>query len=247
MKKNISAVIIAKNEQENLLRCLKALDFCQEIVVVTNGDSKDKTGAVAKKLGARVFSHKFSGFGPQKNYAISKAKGDWILSLDADEEISAKLHRQILKALARNSYDGFFLLRQSWFLGKPIKHSGWFPEYKLRLVRKNLAKFDDNLVHEDMLPVLKTAKLSGLLLHYSYRTFSDYIQKMVRYTNLQARQTSANPFILFLKPCFRFFKMYFAKLGFLDGWRGLVLAIMSAYYELLVFGKVAVKRIKKSE
>jgi len=230
----ISAVLIAKNEEKNLPRCLGALDFCQEIVVVVDKSSTDNTAMVAKKRGTKVFFQRFQGFGRQKNYGIAKAKGDWILSLDADEVITPPLKKAIVRAVGQREIDGFLILRRAWFLGKPIKHSGWFPEYKLRLVKKPLARFEKRLVHEDMIAVRKMKKLKGILEHYSYPTLIDYWQKMAHYTTLQARQTPFNFLFLLGKPWYRFFKMYFVQLGFLDGWRGFILAKLSGLYELLV-------------
>src|SRR5580700_4187329 len=143
----LSAIIITRNEAANIGECLDTLAFCDERIVVDCG-SDDGTVEIARGKGARVEHHDWNGFGPQKNFALSLAGGDWVLSLDADERVTPELAAAIAAAMGDAGTDGFELPRISSFCGRPMRHSGWFPDYVLRLFRRGKGRFDDALVHE---------------------------------------------------------------------------------------------------
>ena len=138
--------MITKNEEANIGPCLDGLAFCDERIVVDSG-STDRTIALAQQKGARVFTHDWQGFGKQKNVALSLASGDWVLSVDADERVSPALAREIEHAVADGRADGYEIPRLSSFVGREMRHSGWFPDYVLRLFRRGKARFSDDLVH----------------------------------------------------------------------------------------------------
>jgi len=247
VKTPLSVIIITKNEEKNLEKCLLSLrDLPSEIILVDSG-STDKTLEIAKKWQVKIFHKKFSGFGFQKNFALSKASYDWVLSVDADERMSKSLYLEIKKAL-NASFDGFYIPCLSNFLGKWIRHAGWYPQYKLRLFKKSKMKFEEKLVHEEVKPKGRIGYLKNPILHYSYPTLKEYLRKLEIYTALEAHP-SLNPlnfwtvFNLFLKPVYRFSEMYIFNSGFLDGWRGFLLSILSSYYEFKVQFRLLKRKI----
>ena len=143
----LSAIIITRNEAKNIAACLESVAFCDERIVVDAGSS-DETVAIAESHGAAVTTHEWAGFGPQKNVALSLARGDWVLSIDADERVSPPLAAEIRAAIASPHADGYEMPRLSTFLGRAMRHSGWYPDYVLRLFRRENARFTDDLVHE---------------------------------------------------------------------------------------------------
>src|SRR5579864_7894177 len=161
----LSAILITRNEAANIGDCLDALAFCDERIVVDCGSSDD-TVAIARGKGARVETHEFRGFGPQKNFALSLATGAWVLSIDADERATPKLADAIKAALSDSGADGWELPRRSSFCGRELRHSGWSPDYVLRLFRRGKAKFDDALVHERVICDGPVKRLDQPLLHY---------------------------------------------------------------------------------
>lgn len=256
----LSVVIITLNEEANIGRTLASVqalvaDGKGEIIVVDSG-STDRTVEIAKSFGAKVFIEEWKGFAAQKNSAIDKATGDWILSLDADEEVDRDLRGLILHVtskeathpkkelltamgvqLSQDDADGFWIRRRNKFLGRWIEHGGFWPDPKLRLFRRGAGRFENRLVHEDVNVEGKTARiLSGALVHYPYPTLSDYIQHMNRYSSLGAEMVVAKGKVRFsfvnivLRPLFTFIYNYFFRLGFLDGREGLLLHLYHAVY-----------------
>jgi len=251
-KLKLSATIITYNEEENIERCLKSLDFVDEIIVVDSGSS-DKTVEIAKQFTDKVYYNKFEGYGNQKNFAATLAKNDIIFSIDADEEVSHNLKDYLIKNFDEiiSKYDAIALPRRTFYLGKFIKNSGWYPDYKIRIYNKRLCKWDEKLVHETLICNSKAFYIPGNndLNHYSYRDISDHINKMNKYTSLYAEE-NLNKFknkktkliihIIF-KPLFKFIKMYFLKKGVLEGWRGFVIAFLGCFYEFLKYAKIMEK------
>ncbi len=252
----LSVVIITFNEEANIGRTLLSVqplvaDGKGEIVVVDSG-STDRTVEIAKSFGAKVFVEGWKGFAAQKNSAIEKASGDWILSLDADEEVSAAMREFLLLALYGKQKEefadfrgGMVFLRSNYFLGRPIRHGGFYPDPKLRLFRRGCARFETRLVHEDLRlgagveyrPTLHYEMGGPLeILHHSYPTLSDYIEHMNRYSSLGAEMVVAKGRVRFsfinivLRPMFTFIYNYFLRLGFLDGREGLLLHLYHAVY-----------------
>lgn len=232
----ISVVVVTFNEEKNIKNCLDSLKFCSEIIVVDSG-STDATLHIAKKYRARIFFKEFSDFSSIKNFGIMKAKNQWILSVDADEVISDELQRQIKKA-TENDYDGYYIRRVNYFLGKPIKHSGWGNDFQLRLFKKDKGFFSGD-VHESIKINGKTGYINEPILHYSYADSKSYFEKMNRYTSIQSQKTKPFLFLrLIFSPFFKFVKMFFMKLGFLDGFHGFILAVYSSFSEFVKISKM---------
>jgi glycosyltransferase involved in cell wall biosynthesis len=210
-----------------------------EIVVVDSG-STDDTKKIASEFTQRIFDIKFEGFGKAKNFAKDKASHQWMLSVDADEVVTQDLKEEILNITrSEDSRDGYYIPRKSNFLGKWIKHGGWYPDYVLRLFKKDKGKFNDSKVHEKANVNGKIGRLKNPLLHYTDPNFDHYLEKLNRYTSLGAEQLfkegkKGQIWDLIFRPFSTFFKMYFMKRGFLNGSVGFVLAGSSAFY---VFSK----------
>ena len=249
----LSVVIITHNEDANILRTLKSAaalvrDGAGEIVVVDSA-SIDNTVEIAKSLGAKVFQEPWQGFAAQKNSAIDKASGDWILSLDADEELSPEAQTFIQQFLARPASGqpgGVLLSRRNYFLGRWIRHGGFYPDKKLRLFRRGTGRFEDRLVHEDVAlsPGLRIEDPGGIdLIHHAYPTLAGYIEHMNRYSSLGAQMAAekgrrSGPVDLVLRPVPTFLYNYFFRLGFLDGRKGLLLHLNHAAYVFWKYAKV---------
>ncbi|MFH1825457.1 MAG: glycosyltransferase family 2 protein [Candidatus Firestonebacteria bacterium] len=232
---HISAVIITKNEEKNIKDCLKSLDFVEEIIVVDT-ESSDKTVKVAKRFTEKVYLRTLDNYANQKNFGISKAKNEWILSVDADERVSDKLKKEILSKNLNK--DGYFIPIKNYFLGRWLKYGGQYPDYHLRLFKKSKGRFYSKIkqVHEGVsLNSRNAGKLNCSILHYSYPNISFYFEKFNRYTYLDALgrfQNHLKPSIygVFIRPIYRFIKWYILKLGALDGISGLLFHIFSAFY-----------------
>jgi glycosyltransferase involved in cell wall biosynthesis len=236
----LSAIVIAHNEAANIGACLDALAFCDESIVVDSGSS-DGTVDIARGKGARVESHDWQGFGPQKNYALSLATGDWVLSIDADERVTPQLAAAIKTAMADTSADGFEIPRRSSFCGREMKHSGWYPDYVLRLFRRGKAKFDDALVHERVICDGPIKRLDQPLLHYPVSKLEDALSRMDRYSTASAAALVASgrrvSFVAGIgHGLYSFLRSYVLRLGFLDGAEGFLLAVANAegsYYRYM--------------
>jgi lipopolysaccharide heptosyltransferase II len=235
----LSAVVVTFNEEKNLERCLKSLSFAGEIIIV-DSKSTDNTLRIARKYTKKIYSRDFADFSFIKNFGIEKASGKWILSVDADEEVTAGLRDEILRAVDSGAgMDGYAVLRANYFLGKEIKHCGWGRDRQLRLFKKAAGRFQ-GAVHESVRIKGKTGFIRGKLLHYSYPDSASYFAKMNRYTTMQAEKKK--PFAaarMVTAPFIKFVNMYFFKLGFLDGWQGFVLSCYSGFSEFVKFAKMS--------
>jgi glycosyltransferase involved in cell wall biosynthesis len=237
----LSVAIITKNEERNLARTLASVAFADEIVVV-DANSTDRTVEIAGRFGAKVFHREWPGFAAQKNFAIQQCTGDWILSLDADEELSPELQEQLKMLLpTRSSADAYFLKRRNLFLGRWIKHGGYYPDAKLRLFRRALTpRFGERPVHETIRFDGEASTLDFDLIHHAYPTLEAYLEHMDRYSTLGAQllvsqhRTSANIFAFYwsvlLVPALTFVWNFFFRLGFLDGREGLLLHLYHSCY-----------------
>ena len=260
----LSVVIIAHNEESNLGRTLESiaprLDSeggrnDTEVILVDCG-STDRTVEIAQSFGAKIFVETWKGYSAQKNSAIDKATGDWILSLDADEAVSPELLNEIGSALVeqgsadlRNSpgspmaVDAFSMPRQNLFLGKRIRHGGFWPDRKVRLFRTGKGRFSARSVHESIQVTGRVASFHAPLIHHSYPTLSDYIEHMNRYSSLGAEMVAAKGKVRFsvinivLRPLATFLYNYFFRLGFLDGREGLLLHLYHAVYASWKYAK----------
>ncbi|MDB5838183.1 MAG: hypothetical protein JWQ23_135 [Herminiimonas sp.] len=245
----LSVIIITKNEADNIQACLDSVRFANQWIIVDSG-STDGTVEIARAAGATVIeTADWPGFGPQKNRALDAADGDWILSLDADERIPDALRDEILAAMKEPNHASFALPRLSSFCGRFIRHSGWYPDYIVRLFRRDAGRFSDSLVHERVI-VNKgsTGKLRTAIVHYSYRNDDDVLRKLEQYSTLGARQAfAAGKRGGFGKAIAHsisaFLRSYVFKRGFLDGRAGLMVAISSAettyhkYFKLMLLSE----------
>ena len=242
----LSVAIITCNEEQNLSRTLASLAFADEIVVVDSG-STDRTLEIAKSFGARIFQQSWPGFAAQKNFAIAQCTGDWVLSLDADEELSPNLRTQIRALLPTNPQtDAFFLKRRNLFLNRWIKHGGYYPDPKLRLFRRESAnfsrsgKFEDRPVHETIVFDGRVDTLDYDIIHHAYPTLEGYLEHMDRYSTLgsellvkSGRISASWPAFywnVLIVPHLTFTWNYLFRLGFLDGREGLLLHLYHTAY-----------------
>jgi glycosyltransferase involved in cell wall biosynthesis len=238
----LSAIIITRNEARNIAECLASVAFCDERIVVDCG-SDDDTVAVAEKAGARVVHHPFKGFGEQKNFALSLAAGTWVLSLDADERVGPALAMEIKAALAQpdTAMDAYEMPRLSTFLGREMRHSGWYPDYVLRLFRREKCRFSNDIVHERAVCDGTVGRLKADLIHHPVHRLEDALSRMDRYSSAGAEQLAASgrkvSFISgFSHGIFAFLRTYVLRRGFLDGREGFLLAIANAegtYYRYM--------------
>lgn len=246
----LSVALITFNEEVNLARTLASVAWADEIIIVDSG-STDRTLEIARSFQARVIEQPWPGFAAQKNFAISQCAGDWILSLDADEELTAALQQEIRHTITSSAApSAFYLKRRNLFLGRWIKRGGFYPDEKLRLFRRNLPhppQFEDRPVHETICFEGPTATLNADLIHHAYPTLSSYIEHMDRYSSLGAHilvakgRTSATPFTFFvnvlLVPALTFKWNYIFRLGFLDGREGLLQHLYHACYTSWKYAK----------
>lgn len=230
----VSAVIITKNEGDRISRTLNALQFCKEILVVDSGSSDD-TVELSVQYGAKVIQQDFLGYGAQKNYGFSLATQPWILSLDADEEVTQELKSSIIKAINDSHLEGFYICRQNFFLGKPLKFGKESKDWLLRLFRNGKAMYGNQLVHEKMIPPTNTARLKGNLNHYTYKSWKHATGKMDSYAELGAQElknkgkSRAKWLIHLLRPIY-FLKHYLLAGNFLNGIVGWKWSKLMTYY-----------------
>ena len=240
----LSTVIIAYNEEQKLGECLKSVSFSDEIIVV-DSNSTDRTKEIAEEANVRVYVRSFDDYSSQKNYAMSLAKGEWILSIDADERVTEELQSEIKKAIAVESdCAGYNLTRQNFIFGGRMRYGASLTDLQLRLIRKGKGLFH-GLMHERIQPEGPVGTLKAPLIHITYQTLDEYYAKFNRGSSLDARELlrqnkKINWFTALTKPIVHFVYFYFFKLGFLDGIRGLVYQILSSHY-------VFVKDVKAME
>ncbi len=238
----ITATIITLNEERNVARAIESLRCCDEILIVDSG-STDRTVELAEKLGVRVMEASWLGYAAQKNLAAERASNEWILSLDADEALSEALEAEIwnLKKTGPEC-DAYTMPRLARYLGRWIYHSGWYPDRKVRLYRRDKAKWVGDFVHESVQPSGKVGHLNSNILHFTCESLSEHVKTMDRYTTLAAQELAARKVKvslvkLFLDPAWTFIKTYFFQAGFLDGAEGLTIAQMAAFYTFLKYSK----------
>lgn len=241
-KLQISVVLISLNEQSNIARAINSVQWAADVVVYDSGSS-DQTCEIAKNLGVKLVQGKWLGFGKTKKLATSFAKFDWILSLDCDEEVSDFLKNEIKENFASLKPDCVYKVpRLSFYLGRNIKHGGWYPDYQARLFNKNIHNWNEVDVHEKV--EAKTYEyLRSDLNHYVFNNIEHQVQTNNRYSSLQAKEMfSAGKnfswFHFLTKPFVKFIECYFWKMGFLDGWPGFVIAYSAGYSVFLKWAKL---------
>ena len=241
----IGAFVITKNEEAGITECLGMLRFCDEIVVV-DGGSADRTAELARQADANVVVCKdWRGFGVQKQRALDLMTSDWVLSVDADERVPETLAAEIVATIGKADRAGYRLNRKTMFLGRFLRHGGWFPDHVLRLARRAACRFSDDVVHERMLVSGDVGKLSAPLLHYSYPTIDDVLAKLRIYALATAevrreRGKRGGLAMALMRAAFTFAKAYVFRAGMLDGWQGLVAAIYRAeetFWRYLAVGR----------
>ncbi len=239
----VSAVLITKNEAENIDACLQSVEWVDEIIIVDSG-STDGTLEIAGKYTDKIYLEKdWQGFGIQRQRAQARAKGDWILAIDADERVSPELKAEILSFVEEDDRTKVFAIpRLTWCFGAFIRHSGWYPDYVTRLYPREKAKYNDALVHEkvEVTDTLETIRLTENLLHFSFRDLKHWIGKTAAYAEAWAdeRERKGKKSSLFQgisHATAGFFKSYFLRAGFLDGRQGLLLGILAAYSKFLKY------------
>jgi glycosyltransferase involved in cell wall biosynthesis len=238
----ISVSVITFNEEKNIERCLKSVTWADEIVVVDSG-SKDKTVELAKKYTGAVIHNDWEGFAAVKEYALRNCSHEWVLSLDADEEVSEDLKREIKSILTKGAIaDGYYIPRKTFFNGKWIKSCGWYPGYQLRLFRKDLTTLTKRKVHEGFEVEGKRGYLQGDILHYTHFDLKSTFAKINNYSTLEAEEKylskSATPLNFILNPVAAFLQHYFIRRGFTDGVNGLIISILHATTNLLTYMKM---------
>ncbi|MDH5717484.1 MAG: glycosyltransferase family 2 protein [Spirochaetia bacterium] len=241
MKKDIplSVIIITKNEEINIKRCLESVKWANEIIVI-DSHSTDKTVSICKNFTTKVYSKNWPGFGIQKNRALSLCTNDWILSIDADEVIPKPLQEEIINVISKNnSYDGYYIRRISNYCGKFLKYGDWKKDYIIRLFKRKKGKFSNSKVHEEVLINGKTAKLKETFLHYAFSDIEEVLDTLNRYTTMGAiqKEGKSSGIIKAVSRAFwTFFRGYILKTGFLDGKEGFLLAVSNAegtYYKYI--------------
>lgn len=241
--RKLTVTVITFNEARHLAAALESVAWADEIVVV-DGGSSDDTVAVARRYTDRVICRDWPGFGPQKNYAASLATNDWILTLDADERVTPTLAAAMRETLAGDpSAAAYRMRRLSWHLGRWVRSTDWYPDYQTRLYDRRRAEWVDRKVHEGLIVDGRITLLPGELHHYPYRSISDHLSTIDRYTTLWAEQAlvdglRARVRDLVLRPPAAFLRNYVLRYGFIDGRAGFVISLMNTSYVVLKFAKL---------
>ncbi len=236
MQVRISAVIITLNEAQNIGRCLDSLSGIADEILVVDSFSTDDTEKICLEKGARFLRHPFEGHIQQKNFALSQASSDHVLSLDADEALSPGLQSQILAVKADWRSSAYSFSRLSAYRGKWIRHGHWYPDVKVRLIDRRYARWGGLNPHDALIPdkEIRPVRLPGDLFHFTMNSLEDHIQQEVKFARIAAQTRfaagkRASIAQLFLNPVWRFFSGYFLKMGFLDGWEGFQIARIAAF------------------
>lgn len=240
----ISVVIITLNEEKNIGRCIESVKEIADEIIVVDSLSNDKTCEVASMKGAIVHHQKFLGYVEQKNFALSLAQKEYVLSLDADEALSETLKNSIAKRKGSFEAEGYTMNRLNFYCAKAIKTCGWYPDQKMRLVRKTAGEWKGNLLHEKL--TVKNERnvkhLEGDILHNTYPTHESLLQQVDRFASISAQELKIEngvylSFKMLFSPPFKFFKSYFIKLGFTDGVTGLIICYHQAREVLLKYAR----------
>jgi glycosyltransferase involved in cell wall biosynthesis len=240
----LTACIIAFNEEANLPDCLASVAFCAEVIVV-DSHSSDRTREIAAEHGARVIERDWPGHIEQKNFAIDQATTEWVLCLDCDERVTPELQGEIERVLAAPEHDGYEVARRNVYLGRWIRRGGWYPDAKLRLFRRARGRWGGINPHDHVRldPPGPAPRLKGDLVHHTYGSIADHLKTIDYFSTIAAGEKLARgqrgvTLQLLLAGPFKFFNMFVLKLGFLDGWRGVIVASLGAYYVFLRYAKL---------
>ena len=241
---DISVVIITHNEENRLEPALKSVERIASEIIVVDSFSSDNTVKIAKKYTKSVLQREWTNFADQKNFANSYASCRWILSLDADERLSPELQEEILK-MKEGEPDcaGFSMPRQVFYLGKWIRHSGWYPDRKIRLFCKDKARWEGEYVHEKLIIEGEIQKLKGSIHHFTYRNISEHLARINKFSDLGAQKLYTQKkkcrwYHLVFMPSFRFAKSFFLRAGFLDGYAGFIISMLHGYAIFIRYAKL---------
>lgn len=241
----ISAVIITFNEEKRIARCIESVQTFADEIVVVDSFSNDATERICKQYGVVFFQHKFEGYIEQKNFALTKATHDFVFSIDADEEVSEQLAAGIISIKNKTLADAYSMNRLNIYCGKPIHHSGWYPDRKIRLFNRSKCKWGGTNPHDriEMQQGTTVQHLKGDLIHYSYESITDHVAQQNRFTDIASRQLfekgkRATLLDIYVRPLWKFIRDYFINLGFLDGYFGFVVCKISAHSVFLKYIKL---------
>ncbi len=251
----LSVYVIAYNDEPNIRACLESVRWADELIV-EDSHSTDATEKISREFTDKVFQHEFRGFGRLRNEAVAYATHDWVFSLDTDERATPEIRDEIRQVLERGpEAEAYFVPRRNYFLGRWIRHSGWYPDYRQpQLFRKDRMRYREDLVHEGFELNGRVGYLKEHVLQYPFRDIDHYLAKMDRYSDLMATRMGQQgrrfrTHQLVTHPCFTFAKMYLRRAGFLDGMPGLILSGLYAYYTFIKYAKfweLSAKREVKS-
>jgi glycosyltransferase involved in cell wall biosynthesis len=238
---SLGALVLTYNEEDNITDCLASLEWVDEIVVV-DSYSEDETCQLAGEFTDNVYQREFDDFASQRNFGLDKLTADWVLVVDADERITAKLREEIEATLTDPQAEGYRIPRKNYFLGRWIKYCGWYPDYTLRLFKVEENRYQ-GLVHEGLDLAGEVKQLNNPLTHYTYSNLAQYLDKINHYTTLDSQEKyeagkKKGPLYILLRPVVEFIKKYILKRGFLLWMPGLILSILSAYYQFLKYAKL---------
>ncbi|MGL6167764.1 MAG: glycosyltransferase family 2 protein [Fusobacteriaceae bacterium] len=245
----LSVAIMTFNEEKNLARTLKSIEKLADEIIIVDSGSTDSTQQIAESFNVKFFTESWKGYGMQRNSSLEKCSGEWILNIDADEEVSDELFNEIKNII--NKIDAnekiqktvYEINRSSICFGKKLNHGGWSGSYAVRLFKNGSGKFNTNLVHEQFETTFQIYKIKKEIFHHSYNELQDYFQRFNRYTTEGAldyykKNKKFSIFQITFNPFYKFIRMYFFRLGFLDGIEGFVIAITSSLYTLVKYFKL---------
>ncbi len=236
--KRISAVLITYNEEDKIQRALGSLQSVSDEIVVVDSDSTDTTVELCSRYTDRILTKSWQGYRDQKQFATDQASHEWVLSLDADEALSPQLEDEILQWKEQDdNFEGYYLPRKTFFMGRWIEHTTWYPDWQLRLFRKSQGRWGGGRVHESFRVTGPTARFKGQLYHHTYASFSEYLEQLERFSSLAARDRfeegqRARWFHVLFHPPAIFLKNYLLRQGFLDGKPGLTVSVLAAVSSL---------------
>lgn len=233
----LSACIVCCNEKNNIADCLKSVSFADEIIVV-DSFSADNTVEIARQFTDKIFQQEWLGMIGQKNFALSKAGGEWVLGLDADERIPDELKEKIKEIIsAPSSADGYRIPRKNYFLGKWMRHGGWYPDHVLRLFRREKGKYGGAEPHDKAVVDGRVETLDLPLIHHTYTSFRQYVTKQFQWSSDSAREMFRKKgkdknavFYIFLKPVTKFLETFLLKRGFMDGFHGFIASFGASFF-----------------
>jgi (heptosyl)LPS beta-1,4-glucosyltransferase len=239
----ISVVVLTKNEEENIADCLDTAQWADELLVLDSG-SDDGTVEIAQSKGARVQERHFDNYALQRNAALGMTSGEWVFFVDADERVTPELAQEVRRAVGQADFHGWWVPRKNFIFGAWIRHGGWYPDFQLRLLRRGKARYDERReVHELVELDGEAGYLRSHLIHYNYSTVLEFRRKQDSYTDFEARMLlesgqRAKPWNFLLQPLRQFWWRYVTLQGHKDGWRGLLLCALMAYYELVRYWRL---------